>query len=66
MAHTYEVLVDIKAYDGQSNSCCQSLTRRYEIEAESRRLADNTAKLQARNDYPQATEYDPRVTRFLK
>lgn len=66
MVHTYEVLVDVKEYVGQADVAYRSGTTRYEIDAESREKADDIAKYQAKSDHPHATEYDVRVTRFLK
>jgi hypothetical protein len=65
MMHTYEVFVDIKEFDFQTDSPSRMLSARYEIDAESRRTADYTARSQAGCDYPRATEYDVRVTRML-
>jgi hypothetical protein len=65
MVHTYEVLVDIKEYSGQSNSShCE--TSRYEVDAESTQGANSTARAWARNEHPRGVEYDARVTRLLK
>lgn len=66
MVHTYEVLVDIKEFADQLNNAFQRGTTRYEIDAESKEQADGMAFRQARNDHPQGTEYDVRVTRLLK
>ncbi|MBW4614948.1 MAG: hypothetical protein KME21_17065 [Desmonostoc vinosum HA7617-LM4] len=66
MVHTYEVLVDIKEFVSQINNTCQSGTARYEINADSRQKADGMARVQARSDHPQGTEYDVRVTRLLQ
>ncbi|HIK53894.1 MAG TPA: hypothetical protein IGS37_01740 [Synechococcales cyanobacterium M55_K2018_004] len=66
MVHTFEVMVDVKEYSGESNSVLRTGTTRYEIDAESRSAADSMARLQAKHDYPHATEFDIRVTRFLK
>jgi hypothetical protein len=65
MVHTYEVLVDIKEFAGQTNSISQCGTSRYEIMAESQKNADNMARIQARREHPNGTEYDARVTRLL-
>jgi hypothetical protein len=66
MVHTYEVLVDIKEFASLMNNAFHSGTTRYEIDAESKQKADYMALLQARIDHPKGTEYDVRVTRFLK
>jgi len=66
MVHTYEVLVDIKEYLGQTATTCQNATSRYEVDAESKRSADVMARAQARNEHPHATELDSRVTRLLR
>lgn len=63
MVHTYEVLVDMKEYIGEGSNV---ETARYEIHAETRELADYTARYQARTDHPRASEYDIRVTRLLR
>lgn len=65
MVHTYEVFVDMKEYLGQSDSASRLMSARYEVDAESREQADVTARGQATEDYPKATEYDVRVTRLL-
>ncbi|MGH1393230.1 MAG: hypothetical protein ACRAVC_04245 [Trichormus sp.] len=65
MVHTYEVFVDIKEFGNQTNSISQCGTSRYEIIAESKQRADNMARSQARNEHPNGTEYDVRVTRLL-
>lgn len=66
MVHTYEVLVDIKEFLGQTSNACQSGTERYEVDAESIKKADYMARAQARLDHPYGTEYDARVTKLLK
>jgi hypothetical protein len=66
MVHTYEVFVDIKEYFEQANSFSRCGTTRYEIDAESRKIANDTARSLARNEHPKCTEYDVRVTRLLK
>ncbi|MEL6221793.1 MAG: hypothetical protein AAFR31_04005 [Cyanobacteria bacterium J06627_8] len=63
MVHTYEVFVDFKEYSSEAS---QMGSMRYEIHAESRSLADNVARSQARTDHPSASEYDIRVTRLLR
>ncbi|MEM7770101.1 MAG: hypothetical protein AAGA75_12185 [Cyanobacteria bacterium P01_E01_bin.6] len=63
MVHTYEVFVDFKEY---SNENSHMGSTRYEIHAESRSIADNEARSQARSDHPAASEYDIRVTRLLR
>ena len=65
MIHTYEVFVDIKEFDMQTNHPSRMLSARYEIDAASTMGADDTARTRAGNDYPCATEYDIRVTRML-
>lgn len=65
MVHTYEVMVDIREYIEQANNA-RLATARYEIDAESRQTADSNACVQAKCDYPGATEYDVRVTRLLR
>jgi len=64
--HTYEVLVDVKESIGLLNNDFRSGTSRYEIDAESRKMADGMARLQARNEHPNGIEYDVRVTRLLR
>jgi hypothetical protein len=66
MIHTYEVFVDIKEYEEQTNQASRMLSARYEVDAESTHNADYSARDQAVADYPRATEYDVRVTRLLK
>jgi hypothetical protein len=66
MVHTYEVLVDIKEFTDITNKMCLCETTRYEIDAETKEKADGMARLQARSDHPQGTEYDVRVTRLLR
>jgi hypothetical protein len=66
MVHTYEVLVDIKEFSTLNNDVFHSETARYEIDAESKQKADGIAYKQAKNEHPQGTEYDVRVTRLLK
>jgi hypothetical protein len=66
MVHTYEVFVDIKEYLEQANTASHCETTRYEIDAESRKIANDTARYLARNEHPKCTEYDVRVTRLLK
>ncbi|MEC4815365.1 MAG: hypothetical protein SAK29_19115 [Scytonema sp. PMC 1069.18] len=66
MVHTYEVLVDIKEFADLTNNQFLCETSRYEVDAESKEKADGMARLQARSDHPQGTEYDVRVTRLLR
>ncbi|MBD0347375.1 MAG: hypothetical protein ICV63_21660 [Coleofasciculus sp. Co-bin14] len=66
MVHTYEVLVDIKEFAGLANNAFQRGTTRYEIDAESKEKANGMARVQAKSDHPKGTEYDVRVTRFLR
>ncbi len=66
MVHTYEVLVDTKEYFGQATNTSYCETTRYEVDAESRKIANDMARVWARNDHPKCTEYDVRVTRILK
>ncbi|KAF3884940.1 MULTISPECIES: hypothetical protein [Nostocales] len=66
MVHTYEVLVDTRECLDQLHSTFQSETTRYEIDAESKFKANAMARIQARSERPQCTEYDVRVTRLLK
>ena len=63
MVHTYEVFVDLKEY---SNESSQISSTRYEIHAESKVLAGDAARFQARSEHPSASEYDIRVTRLLR
>ncbi|QZZ19265.1 hypothetical protein J5X98_17915 [Leptothermofonsia sichuanensis E412] len=63
MVHTYEVFVDILEQTDTASHC---ETTRYEIDAESRKIANDTARHLARNEHPRCTEYDVRVTRLLK
>ncbi len=65
MSHTYEAFVDIREYNGLSNSLLRMLSARYEVDADSLYLADDTALHRAQSDYPQASEYEVRVTRIL-
>lgn len=65
MHHTYEVYVDIRECAGQRCSTTRMLSARYEVDAESKYVADYTARGLAGNDYPSATEYDVRVTRMI-
>ena len=65
MVHTYEVFVDIKEFDNLNGSPVSIESKRYEIDAGSKGLADGTALQQAKSDYPRATELDVRVTRLL-
>lgn len=66
MVHTYEVLVDIKEFAHLSNNTVQCGTSRYEIDAESIKIANSMARVMAKSDHPSGTEYDVRVTRFLR
>ncbi len=67
MVHTYEVFVDIKEFaELTNNSNFHQGTTRYEIDAESKHLADTMAFDKARSEHPHGTEYDVRVTRLLK
>ncbi len=66
MVHTYEVLVDVKEYLEQTTNTSRYATTRYEIDAESRKIANDLARNLARNEYPRCTEYDVRVTRLLR
>jgi hypothetical protein len=66
MVHTYEVLVDIREYPDLASNVSHSETSRYEIDAESKELANGLARTQARTEHPRCTEYDVRVTRLLK
>jgi hypothetical protein len=65
MHHSFEVLVDIKEYEGLTNHCSRLMTARYEVDADTQSLAHTTARNRAKNDYPKATEYDVTVTRLL-
>ncbi|NET08582.1 MAG: hypothetical protein F6K09_34955 [Merismopedia sp. SIO2A8] len=65
MSHKYEVFVDICEFDTPSSSHSHLHSARYEIDAESKFTANTTARGRATTDYPQATEYDVRVTRIL-
>ena len=66
MVHTYEVLVDVKEYVEQATDTSRCGTTRYEIDAESRKIANDLARNIARNEHPCCTEYDVRVTRLLR
>lgn len=66
MVHTYEVLVDIKEFPTQVGNTFTRETTRYEIEAESKEIADGMAFQKAKSEHPKGTEYDVRVTRLLK
>jgi hypothetical protein len=63
MVHTYEVLIDMQEFADQSKRIGSA---RYEVDAESPRVAHETAFSSARTDYPRATEYDIRITRVLR
>jgi len=63
MVHTYEVFVDFKEYSKESSSIGSA---RYEVHAESKDLADDAARFQARADHPAASEYDIRTVRLLR
>jgi hypothetical protein len=65
MHHSYEVLVDIKEYEGLSDQCSRLMTTRYEIDADTPSLAHNNARFRAKQEFPKATEYDVTVTRLL-
>ncbi|MEM9220182.1 MAG: hypothetical protein AAGD25_38375 [Cyanobacteria bacterium P01_F01_bin.150] len=65
MSHTYEVFVDICEFDTPSSSHFHLYSERYEINAESKYTANSAARGRATTQYPQATEYDVRVTRIL-
>ena len=65
MSHTYEVFVDICEFDAPSSSHSHLHSERYEISAESKYTANDAARGRATSEYPQATEYDVRVTRIL-
>ena len=65
MSHTYEVFVDIREFNGLADGLARLLSARYEVDADSKRKADYTARYQAFHDYPKATELDVRVTRLL-
>jgi hypothetical protein len=66
MVHTYEVLVDVKEYLEQATNSARYGTTRYEVDAESRKIANDLARHIARNEHPRCTEYDVRVTRLLR
>lgn len=66
MSQTYEVFVDIREYLTPSEVSTRIQTARYEIDADSQKIAHDVAQGQAKSDYPQATERDIRVTRILK
>ena len=66
MIHTYEVFVDLKVYADYTSNTARVGSTRYEIDAESRSIADDVAFTKARSEYPTASEYDIRVTRLLK
>ncbi|MDJ0737909.1 MAG: hypothetical protein QNJ47_28260 [Nostocaceae cyanobacterium] len=66
MVHTYEVFVDIKEFESLTSNSFHQGTTRYEINAESKQLADSMAFDKARSEHPKGTEYDIRVTRLLK
>ena len=63
--HTFEVFVDIKECAGK-NEANRIMATRYEIDAYGRTDAHDTALSKAGKEYPQATEYDIRITRLLK
>lgn len=65
MSHKYEVFVDICEFDTPSSSHSHLHSERYEISAESQYNANTVARGRATSEYPQATEYDVRVTRIL-
>ncbi|MEO0867758.1 MAG: hypothetical protein AAFY17_04775 [Cyanobacteria bacterium J06642_11] len=64
--HTFEVFVDIKECAGKDHATSRIMATRYEINANGRTDAHDTALSKAGEDYPQATEYDIRITRLLK
>ena len=64
--HTFEVFVDIKECMDKNNADDRIMATRYEINASDRTDAHDTALFRAGKDYPQATEYDIRITRLLK
>jgi hypothetical protein len=66
MVHTYEVLVDVREYFDLIGTTSHSGTSRYEIDAESKEIANGMARTQLRNEHPKCVEYDVRVTRLLK
>lgn len=66
MVHTYEVLVDIREYAELTSNICRSGTARYEIDAESKKLANDLARAHARSEHPLGIEYEARVTRLLR
>lgn len=66
MVHTYEVLVDVREYLDLTGDDSYSGTSRYEIDAESKEIANGMARVQVRTEHPRCTEYDVRVTRLLK
>ena len=66
MTHTYEVFVDMREYLEPTGNRFHNETTRYEIDAESRSIANGVAQAQARAEHPFCTEYDIRVTRLLK
>jgi hypothetical protein len=65
MSHTYEVFVDMREFGSLKDKLDRLLSARYEIDADSRRKADFTARYRAEHDYPKATEFDVRITRLL-
>ncbi|MCA1995454.1 MAG: hypothetical protein LDL41_25915 [Coleofasciculus sp. S288] len=66
MVHTFEVLVDIKEFADLMSNTFHSGTTRYEVDAESKEKANGMALFQAKSEHPKGTEYDVRVTRFLR
>ncbi|MEO0756996.1 MAG: hypothetical protein AAFY78_09005 [Cyanobacteria bacterium J06648_16] len=64
--HTYEVFVDMKECEQDNYSACRVMETRYEISAEAHTAAYDTALNQAGTEFPNAIEYDIRVTRILK
>ncbi|WP_017325201.1 hypothetical protein [Synechococcus sp. PCC 7336] len=65
MVHTYEVFVDIKEFGSLMSNTTRIMSERYEINARSLLRADDSALERAKNDHPQATEFDVRITRLL-
>ena len=65
MSHKYEVFVDICEFDTPSSPQSHLHSERYEINAESTYTANTAARGRATTEFPQATEYDVRVTRIL-
>ena len=64
--HTYEVFVDMKECEKDNYTACRVMEARYEVTADAHSIAYDTALTQAGTEFPNAIEYDIRVTRILR